>query len=310
MGQLKDLESGGDRGETAKSPAEIPVRGWWDIARRTVARSARNGILLVAAGVTFYGLLAIVPAVAAFITFYGLFFDPGQIDDQVRKVGSILPERAVGIVRDQLDRVAALTRRTLGLTFFTTTVISLWSALAAVRAVIKGLNIAYQEKETRSFLRLNGLALIFTFGAMAVLTVVLAGLAVAPMVLDAIGLGPFTTTLAHIVRWPILVGLVLFAVTVLYRYAPDRERPQWRWITWGSGAVAIGWFVFSLLFTWYVSNIRNYDETHGSLGAIVIFMVWMWLSTAIVLLGAELNAEMEQQTNRETAEDAPENKKR
>ncbi len=301
---------GEDRGQTAASPAEIPARGWWDIARRTAARSTRNGILLVAAGVTFYALLALVPAVAAFITFYGLFFDPGQIDDQVRKVSSILPERAVGIVRDQLDRVAAHTRGVLRFTFVSTIVISMWSALAAVRAVIKAMNIAYQEKETRSFLRLNGLALIFTFGAMVVLSVVLSGLTLAPMVLDAVGLGPFTTTLARIVRWPILVGLVLGAVTILYRYAPNRQRPQWRWITGGSGAVAIGWFAFSLIFSWYVVNIRNYDETHGSLGAIVIFMVWMWLSTAIVLLGAELNAEMEQQTMRDTAADAPEIRKR
>ena len=145
---------------------------------------------------------------------------------------------------------------------------------------------------------------------MVVLSVVLSGLTLAPMVLDAVGLGPFTTTLARIVRWPILVGLVLGAVTILYRYAPNRQRPQWRWITGGSGAVAIGWFAFSLIFSWYVVNIRNYDETHGSLGAIVILMVWMWLSTAIVLLGAELNAEMEQQTMRDTAADAPEIRKR
>lgn len=305
-----DSLEGGDRGETADSPAEIPARGWWDIARRTVTRSAENGILLVAAGVTFYGLLAIVPAVAAFITFYGLFFDPGEIDNQLRKVSSILPERAMSIVRDQLSRVAAETRRALGVTFAVTTVISLWSSLAAIRALIKGLNIAYQEDETRSFLWLNGVALIFMFGGMAILSVVLAGLAVAPMVLDALGLAPLTTTLARIVRWPLLIALVLLAVTAVYRYGPNRRRPQLRWITWGSGAVAICWFMFSVLFTWYVSNIRNYDETHGSLGAIIVFMVWMWLSTAIVLLGAELNAEMEEQTNRETAEDAPENKKR
>lgn len=304
------LDGGKDRGQTADAPSEIPARGWWDIARRTAARSAQNGILLVAAGVTFYGLLAVVPAIAAFFTFYGLFVEPGHIDEQIRKISGILPERAVGIVRDQLDRVIAQTRGVLGFTFVSTTLISLWSALAAIRAVIKGLNIAYQETETRSFLRLMGLAVIFLLGAMVLLSVVLAGIAVAPMVLDAVGLESFTNTLARILRWPILITLVLVAVTAVYRYAPDRRRPQWRWITWGSGAAAVGWFVFSLIFTWYVSNIRNYDQTHGSLGAIVVLMVWMWLSTAIVLLGAELNAEMEQQTTRETAEDAPENRTR
>lgn len=287
----------------AASPGDIPALGWWDIGRRTIARSGKNGILLVAAGVTFYGLLAIVPALAAFMTFYGLFFEPGEIERQVQRVSAFMPERLLAIVRDQLERVTAHERGALRVAFLSSTVISMWSALAAVRAIIRALNIAYEEEERRSFLRLNGLALMFTVGAMVYSSIVLAGVAFAPVVLEAVGLGPMTTVLARIARWPVLMALVLVVVAVLYRYAPIRSRPMWRWITWGSGAAVIGWFAFSLIFSWYVSSIRNYDETHGSLGAVVVFMIWMWLSTAIILLGAELNAEIERQTMQDTTAD-------
>lgn len=289
-----------ERGRRARSPAEIPARGWLDILKRTFRRFSEDGILLVSAGVTFYGLLAIVPALAAFITLYGLFFDTAEIEQQARRISSILPEGAVSVVHDQIKRVASHTRGSLQTTFALSTVLSLWSALAAVRSMIKALNIAYDEEENRSFLGLNFVALLFTFGGMIYLTVVLAGLAVAPMVLDFVGLESSTGTLARLLRWPILVLLVLGAVSVLYRYGPSRKKPQWRWITWGSAATAIGWLIFSLLFAWYVANFRNYDETHGSLGAIVVFMIWMWLSTTIVILGAELNAEVEHQTTHDT----------
>lgn len=297
------LAGGVDRGQMAASPGDIPALGWWDIGRRTIARSGKNGILLVAAGVTFYGLLAIVPALAAFMTFYGLFFEPGEIERQVQRVSAFMPERLLAIVRDQLERVTAHERGALRVAFLSSTVISMWSALAAVRAIIRALNIAYEEEERRSFLRLNGLALMFTVGAMVYSSIVLAGVAFAPVVLDAVGLAPMTTILARFARWPVLMALVLVVVAVLYRYAPSRSRPMWRWITWGSGAAVIGWFAFSLIFSWYVSSIRNYDETHGSLGAIVVFMIWMWLSTAIILLGAEMNAEIERQTMQPTTAD-------
>ena len=303
MSKQDGLADGVDRGQMAASPGDIPALGWWDIGRRTIARSGKNGILLVAAGVTFYGLLAIVPALAAFMTFYGLFFEPGEIERQVQRVSAFMPERLLAIVRDQLERVTAHERGALRVAFLSSTVISMWSALAAVRAIIRALNIAYEEEERRSFLRLNGLALMFTVGAMVYSSIVLAGVAFAPVVLDAIGLAPMTTILARIARWPVLMALVLVVVAVLYRYAPSRSRPMWRWITWGSGAAVIGWFAFSLIFSWYVSSIRNYDETHGSLGAIVVFMIWMWLSTAIILLGAEMNAEIERQTMQPTTAD-------
>jgi membrane protein len=293
------------RGRQARTPSQIPGPGWRDILWRTWEEFNADRILLVAAGVTFYVLLALIPAIAAFISLYGLFLDPATVNRHVDALAGILPDAGLSIVRDQVSRLAAEGSGTLGLTFAIGLAVSLWSATAGMRSIIDALNIAYEEEEKRSFVRLIGEALLMTLGAMLFLVVAVAGLAVVPLVLSNIGLEAWSATLIGLGRWPVLAGLVVAALAVLYRYGPSRSRPQWRWITWGSVAAAIGWLAFSMLFSWYVANLADFNATHGSLGAVIALMTWMWLSTTIVLMGAELNAEIEHQTTVDTTEGEP-----
>lgn len=290
----------GDRGRDAASPHEIPARGWWDIVKRTFEGFGRNRMLLVAAGVTFYALLALVPAMAAFITLYGLFFDPQQVNEQVARLSGIVPDNALEIIRDQATRIASQGGKTLGITFVLTFAFSLWSANAGLKAMIDALNVAYGEHEKRSFIALNAQSLLLTVGGIACLIAIIAALAVVPIVLRFVGFESLAGWLVSIARWPLLLALVVGALAVLYRYGPSRERARWQWISWGSAVAALAWLMFSGLFSWYVGNFGNYNETYGSLGAVIVFMTWMWLSATIVLAGAELNAEIEHQTTRDT----------
>lgn len=288
------------RGRAADSPVHIPARGWRDILWRTWSEFNEDRILLVAAGVTFYTLLALFPALAAFISLYGLFLDPGDINRHVTALAGFLPEAGLDIVRDQSARIAAQGGGTLGVTFAIGLATSLWSATAGVKAIMDALNIAYEENEKRSFVTLSVQALLFTLGAIAFLGLSLAGLAVLPFVLQSLTFKSLGTTIASIGRWPLLALGVVAALAVLYRYGPSRAEAKLRWLSIGSIVAAGLWLVFSMVFSWYVANLADFNKTYGSLGAVIALMTWMWLSTAIILLGAELNAEIEHQTKRDT----------
>ncbi len=290
------------RGRSADTPGEIPARGWGDILLRTWRAFEEDRILLVAAGVTFYAMLALVPALAAFLSLYGLFSDASRVAGQIDDLSGLLPGGALEILRDQATRIASQGGGTLSLAFFTTLAVSLWSANAGVKAIFDALNVAYDEREKRGFVALNAQSLLLTLGAIAFLILALAGLAVVPLLLATVGLGPLTGALITWGRWPLLLVAILGALAVLYRFGPSRDAPQWRWVTYGSAAAALGWLGFSVLFSWYVASFGSYNATYGSLGAIIGFMTWMWLSVTIVLAGAELNAEIEHQTARDTTE--------
>ena len=170
--------------------------------------------------------------------------------------------------------------------------------MSGVTAIFSGLNIAYGEREKRSFASLYTQALLFTLGALLFLLLALAGLAIVPVVIDVIGESSMLTTILDIGRWPAMVAVLVATLAVLYRFGPSREHPRWRFIVFGTAAATLGWVAFSLLFSWYVTNIASYNRTYGSLGALIAFMTWMWLSTTIVLLGAELNAKVESETRK------------
>lgn len=293
------------RGRQAHAPSQIPARGWRDILWRTWEELNNDRILLVAAGVAFYVLLALIPALAAFISLYGLFLDPADVNRHVGALAGILPDAGLELVRDQVARLASQGSGALSLTFAIGLAVSLWSATAGMKAIIDALNIAYEETEKRSFIRLTGEALLMTLGAMVFLVVAMAGLAVLPLALANVGLGAWSARLIDLGRWPVLAVLVVVALAVVYRYGPSRSRPLWRWITWGSVVAALGWLAFSMLFSWYVANLADLNATYGSLGAVIALMTWIWLSTTIVLTGAELNAEIEHQTAVDTTEGTP-----
>jgi membrane protein len=287
------------RGRSAQSPAEIPAKGWKDIAWRAYAGVQEDRVLLIAAGVTFYGLLALFPATAAVVSLYGLFLDASTINTHMQMLAGFLPEGALSVIGDQVNRIVAQGQTTLGLAFGGTLVLALWGANAGTKAIFDALNIIYKEREKRSFIALTLSSLMFTMAAIALVLLALAAVVGVPLLLGALGIAPRSgAALMSLLRWPLLYLVILFALACLYRYGPSRTRPQWRWVTWGSALAATVWLLGSLALSWYVANFGTYNATYGSLGAVIGFMVWMWLSTIVVLAGAEINAEIEHQTAR------------
>ena len=301
------MQDGRDRGRgrTAAHPLEVPVRGWKDILFRVWKNIGKDRVILVAAGVTFYLILALFPAIAALVAIYGLFADPTTITSHLDSIAALVPAGALEVIRDQITRVASQGRTTLGLTFIAGFLVSLWSANAGMKSLFDALNLVYNEPERRSFIWLNIISLMFTVLAIVFVLVASGVMVVIPIVLNFIGLGGATEMVIKIARWPALLIIVTLALALLYRYGPSREKPQWRWITWGSAVAAVSWVVVSILFSWYAENFGSYNRTYGSLGAIIAFMIWIWLSIIVVLIGAELNAETEHQTAHDTTTGRP-----
>jgi len=209
------------------------------------------------------------------------------------------------VLRDQLNRLASQGGSTLGVAFIVGLLVSLWSANAGVKSLFDGLNIVHGEDEKRGFIKLNMVSLAFTVATILFALLSLAAIVVVPLIINFFGLAEASNLIMRIARWPILLVLVAFALAVLYRYGPDRAKAQWRWITWGSAFAAVVWLAASILFSWYAANFGSYNKTYGSLGAIVGFMVWIWLSVIVILIGAEIDAEMGHQTARDTTTGAP-----
>jgi membrane protein len=290
------------RGRHADTPTEIPAKGWKDILWRTYEEFNKDRIMLLAAGVTYYALFALFPAIAALVSIYGLFADPVSIQNHLNALSGVLPGGALDIIREQVTRIASQGGGTLGLSFVIGLAISLWSANAGMKAVLDALNIVYDEEEKRSFIKLNLISLAFTLGAIGFLLIAIGAVIVLPIILKFIGLGSAGEWLLAVARWPALLACVVFGLAVLYRYGPSRDKAEWRWVTPGGIVAAVLWLAVSMLFSWYVSNFGSYNATYGSLGAVIGFMTWIWLSSIVVLMGAEINAEMEHQTAKDTTE--------
>ncbi len=284
-----------DRGRAADKPQQIPAKGWKDIAVRVKDSLRDDQVSLLAAGVAFFTLMALAPALAAVVSIYGLVTTPAEASEQIADFTTALPAQARPLVADQLKTVAAGKPSGLGLALVVSVLLSLWTASAGMKQLIEAVNVAYDESETRKFFRLRGLAILLTLGMIVLFVAVLGLLAVVPAVLSGAG-----QTVANILRWPLLAVLMAGALAVLYRYAPDRDQAKIRWVTWGAGIATLLWVIGSVLFTIYVSNFGKYNETYGSLGAVVVLLLWLYLSAFIVLLGAEINAEMELQTAKDT----------
>lgn len=295
----------GDRGRHATSPAEIPARGWKDILWRVYGNIGEHRILALAAGMTYYSLLAIFPAIAALVAVYGIFADPGSIAKHLDDVAGFVPGGAVDVAREQLTRVATKGDKTLGLTFAIGLAVSLWSANAAMKSLFDTLNIVYGEQEKRGFMKLNAISLGFTVGGIVFLLAALGTVVVIPVVLQYLGLSNAADLLVRIGRWPALFVALAVALACIYRFGPSRQAPRWTWITWGSAAATILWLAASALFSFYAANFGTFNATYGSLGAVIGFMTWLWISAIVILLGAELNAEMEHQTARDTTTGRP-----
>lgn len=284
-----------EAGKGAPGPASIPSPGWWAILKRTFSEVNADRVLAVAGSVTFYGLLSLFPAITVLVSVYGLFADPASISDHLAALASVLPEGTMSIISEQVARIGSGDNAKLGLAAGIGLLVALWSANSAMKAMMDALNIAYDAEEKRSFIMLNLISLGFTLASIIGLVVLISAIAVVPAIMHMIQLGVVGDVLIDYGRWPLVFVLGILGLAVLYRYGPSRPDVRWRWITPGSLVAALALVVFSMLFSWYAANFGKFNETYGSLGAVIGFLTWAWLSAAIVLVGAELNAEIENQ---------------
>jgi membrane protein len=291
---LRAAEPG--RGRRARGPMQIPWRGWKDICLRTYHEIQNDRLLALAAGVVFYSLVALFPAIAAGVAVYALFADAATIGKHLSIAADIVPAGALDILGAEIARIGAKSDGRLTFGFLLGLAIALWSANAGMKAIFDALNIIYDEDEKRGLVRLNLVSLLFTVCAIAGAGLAVALVVVFPLFLAAFGITSADHPVVGYLRWPVMFVLVIFALAVLYRYGPSRRLAKWRWISVGSVFAALVWLAGSALFSWYLGNFANYNATYGALGAVIGLMMWMWLSTIVVLVGAELNAEIEHQT--------------
>jgi membrane protein len=293
------------RGREANTPGDIPARGWKDILWRVLWGISEDRILSTSGGVAFFALLAVFPAIATIVSLYGLFADTSTIGGHLSLLAGILPAGVLELIGEQISLIIAQDSDTLSLAFVVGFLVALWSANSGVAALFDALNVVYGEKEKRSLLRFYATTFLLTLGMVGVVILAIGAVVVAPVVFTFMGFVTPAGRLLSVLRWPALFVIVFAWLAVIYRYGPSRQDAKWRWVTWGSAMAAVLWLAASMLFSWYVANFDSYNKTYGSLGAGVGFMMWIWLSVVIVLLGAALNAEMEHQTAKDSTEGPP-----
>jgi membrane protein len=288
------------RGRDAAAPTEIPAAGWKDILYRMFRSINDDRILLTSAGVTFYMLLALVPTLTSVVAIYGLFNNTSDVANQVDLLVGLVPSGGIDIIRDQLTRLTTESSRTLSFTLLISIAIALWSASAGVKALFEAMNIAYHEQERRPFLKLQLIALLFTLGGSVAAMMVVATVVILPAI---IALLPTTGGLEWLVRvasYVVMLLVVWLSIAALYRWGPSREEAKWRWITPGAVLAVVLLGATSIAFSWYVTNFSDYNASYGSLGALIALLTWVWISVTLVILGAELNSEVEHQTARDS----------
>ncbi|KQT85898.1 YihY/virulence factor BrkB family protein [Aurantimonas sp. Leaf443] len=288
------------RGRDAEGPLSIPYKGWKDILLRVYNSFFEDHVMLIAAGATFYLLLALFPAFAVFVSFYGFVANPATIGDHIAFIGQFLPQAGTELLQSQLERLVTQDPASLSLGFVFGLAFSLWSANNGIKTLFEAMNVAYGEQERRSFLKLNAVAFCFTLGAVAVGILLFTAVGVVPIVMAIFGLSSLTDLFIAALRWPLVFLVVTGSIAMIYRYGPSRNRARWIWVMFGAVLTSTIWLAASIGFSWYLQNFANYNATYGSLGAVIGFMMWVWISSTIFIVGAEINAEMEHQTALDT----------
>jgi membrane protein len=287
-------------GADADKPAEVPAKGWWQITRRGLKEFSSDNMSLIAAGVAFYAFLALVPTLIAAMLIYGLVTDPAEVKTQVGSFSGALPQEAKTLLDQQMTSLAESSKRGLSIGVIVSLLLALWSASGGTSNLIAAVNTAYDEKETRNFVKKRGLALVLTVAAILFFAIAASLIAVFPAVANAIGLGGFARAGFEALRWVVLLVVIAIALAVLYKVAPNRDNPKVRWVSVGAVVATVLWIVASLGFSFYVNSFGSYGKTYGSLAGVVVLLLWLWLSIVAVLLGAEINAEAEKQTVHDT----------
>src|SRR5262245_4910532 len=295
---LRYLDYG--RRRRPERPTEVPDRGWTDVAVRVKAQMKVDDAPLLAAGVAFFALLALVPAMAALVSLYGVVADPADIERNIDDVLGTAPTEVRDLVTSQLKNIVASSSSGLKVGAIAGLIVALWSASSGVRHLIGAVNIAYDEEETRGFVKLRALSLAMTVVGIVVMAVAVAGMVVLPHALDQHGTVGVARAVLLVVRWPVFAGLGLLGLALIYRYAPDRDAPRWHWVTPGAVFAVVVWVIATALFSLYSANFGRYNETYGALGAVIVVMLWLYISALVVIVGAEINAALERQTASDT----------
>lgn len=281
------------RVKVIKSPKKIKKSGWKQILMRVKDRIEEDNLTIVGAGVAFYAFLAIFPALMALLSIYGLAVDPQQAEQQISQLSGMMPEEAFTVIKERVENLITTSGSTLGWGTALGILISLWSANAGTKSLFKGIDIAYEVKNERGFIKQNALTLLFTLGAIITLLLSLALIVIFPAIVHTFGLPDQIEVLISWLRWPLLAAIVILVICLIYRYAPDRKAPKFKWVLVGASLATVLWLLASLGFSFYVSNFGNYGEMYGSISAVVILLLWLFLTSFIILLGAEVNSATE-----------------
>jgi membrane protein len=293
------------RGRSAAHPKDIPAKGWRDILTRVKAEIGSDHVSLVSAGLAMYALLAVFPGLAAAVAIYGVFASPADVVTHMQTFSGILPPGTWDLFSRQLQTLAGQAQGSLTIAALVGILVALWGARAGMSALMVATNIAYAESEKRGFIRQTLVSLAFTISAIFGFLLVL-GLGVGlPLGLKALGTSSWVQLLAGTLRWLALWLVAVLGLSILYRHAPSRRPARWRWVTWGSVVAASLWILVSVGFAFYVGTFATYGKTYGALGGVIALLMWFYLTSFTVVLGAELNSEMERQTKRDTT-DGPE----
>lgn len=288
------------RGRHASKPREIPKKGWWDILLRVYEEQGKDNLSVIAAGVAFYWFLAIFPALAAGVSIYGLATDPTQLQQHIDTLRRVMPQQAFEILQDQLTALVQQPRGALNIGLIVGILLSIWSANKGVKAFMTALNVVYEEEETRGIIKVNAFSLLITFCVIFLWLIAISFVIAIPVVISKLSLPGLIEGLFVYLRWPLLGLFLIITLAAAYRYCPDRKAPKWRWVSWGSVLATFIWLLVSILFSAYVSNFNNFSQMYGSMGAVVILLIWFFISSYIFLLGGELNAEIEHQTKKDS----------
>ena len=305
MDRKRSRDRQGERGRGAHQPSGIPAPGWKDVAQRVRRSLSENGIALVAAGVAFYAMLSLFPALTAAVGMYGLFAEESAVENQLQALSGLIPGQASGLLRQQLRDLVSQSDGALTLGAAGGLLLALWSAARGVKALFMALNIANGEEERRGLIALNAQALGTVVAAIAFTLVTLTLVLAIPVALGVMPLPDWLQTALMLLRWPLLGIAAITMLAFLYRFGPSRSDARWRWVSWGAVGATLLWLVASAGFSWYVANFDSYNETYGSLGAVIVLLMWLYVSAYAVLLGAVLNTEMERQTAQDSTTGQP-----
>ena len=292
-------------GAKAHKPTGIPLAGWKQVAKRVWSEQQLDQVPLLAAGVAFWGFISLFPGMIAAIAIYGLLADPATVTKQTDVITDALPRDAASLVVDQMEALSSQSADALNLSLLLSVLLALWTTSTAVSNLMSAINIAYDEEETRSFVRRRLVAIMLAVGAVVFVVISVGLIAVAPLLLDLLIPEGATRVLLQIGRWVGLVLAVMAGLAILYKLAPDRNDPRLAWVSVGSVVATAVWLVASLGFSVYVDNFGRYSRTYGALAGVAVLMLWMWITALIVLIGAEINAEAEQQTIQDTTVGEP-----